>query len=104
MKESPEQRAERLSLYEEYKLSGEGVTSFSRGRGIDYSKMRRIIQKSRKELGEEVFREIKVPTVLPPGAPSQEYRITLRNGRELSLPENFTGSKVRALMEILERC
>ena len=101
-RESMEQSEARRALYEEYKTSGEGLTGFSRARDIPYSKLRRVVEKSRKESGEEVFREV---TPRRSAAVSvSEYRVTLSNGRELTLPEHFNGTVVRELVELLERC
>jgi hypothetical protein len=48
-KETEEKRAERQSLYESYKMSGETMTSYAKRVGMSYWKFQYAMEKSRRE-------------------------------------------------------
>ena len=94
-------------LYEGWKLSGKNAAAYSREHGVSYWTLRTAIKKSqgssekhRRRTAPEQFKEIALPVVAGGGG----YNVTLRNGRELNIPEHFHESQVRILLEILESC
>jgi hypothetical protein len=100
-KESSQQRAERLKLVDAYRESGQSFAEFGRERGITSWQIRHAVHKTEASAtGSKAFQEIAVTG--PAG--TDEYRVTLKNGRELNLPAHFSEKRVRQLIEILESC
>ena len=100
-KENSQQRAERVKLVEAYRESGQSYAEFSRERGITSWQIRKAVRDTETEVvGSKGFQEIAVTG----STGSDEYRVILRNGRELNLPVHFSEKRVRQLIEILESC
>ena len=100
-KETPNQRRERLGIYQLFSESGQTITEFSRERGLTYWKVKAAVRKTEVEGNNgSGFREV----ALPEAAGTGDYAVTLRNGRELRVPAHFSEKRVRQLVEILESC
>ena len=95
-------------LHLEWKASGKSGVAFCRETGISYWTLRTAIKKAkglpeklRRRAAPSQFKEIQLP--LSVGGISG-YNVTLRNGRELSIPEQFSEDHVRILLGLLESC
>ena len=95
-------------LYLRWKASGKNGVAFCRESGISYWTLRTAIKKEkgvtekhRRRAVPPRFREIQLP--LSVGG-INGYNVTLRNGRELNIPEHFNEGRVRLLLGILESC
>jgi len=102
-KETPNDRAARLSLYQAYTESGQTMTEFAKERRTTYWKVKNAVKKSEAEVNRGrggMFQEVSMPGM----EMGNEYAVTLRNGRELRIPQHFTEKRVRQLVEILETC
>ena len=97
-KETAKKRSERLQLYQLYRESGQTLSEFSRERGVTYWKAKSAVKRTETE-GSQPFQELVVPSGI-----SGEYVVTLRNNRELRIPEHFSEKRVRQLIELLETC
>jgi hypothetical protein len=86
-------------MYQAYSESGQTPTEFARERGTSYWKVKSAIRKTESESASP-FQEVSVGGAIA-GA---EYRVTLRNGRELNVPAHFSEKRVRQLIGILESC
>jgi hypothetical protein len=101
-RETPRQRAARLTLYQGYIESGQSLSEFSRERGTTPWKLRHAIRKTESEAsGKPGFQELGLPPGIESGG---EYAVQLKNGRELRIPAHFSEKRVRQLVEILESC
>lgn len=99
-KETPKQGAERRALYREFLSSGKTAAEFARKRGISHWRVKAAIRKTeteRQSAGE--FREVTLPVLA-----GVSYTVTLRNGRELLIPLQFSEERVRQLVGLLESC
>lgn len=100
-KETPQQRSERVALVTAYQESGQSYAEFSKERGISPWKVRHAVRKTEADGGGNPFTEVSVGSALGCGG---TFQVTLRSGRELSIPAHFSEKRVRQLIGILESC
>ena len=100
-KETSQQRSARLTLVQAYQESGQSYSEFSRERGITPWKIRHAVRKTEQE-GGAPFSEVSVTPLLSGGG--GDFQVTLRSGRELTIPAHFSEKRVKQLIGILESC